>query len=269
MLCASDIFVAARRSQMIYLVFVTSVLAVQNGAVLEMTGDAAKIEFGGALTLIHNTAEDQLTCSGKTQASDVLIEGTSTTVADLIGEVAALRKNVVQFQDTVALTQLLALRGPRIDTRAVTGAIYSASGARGAGPAFDGEAVANNQLSYYHSDNQPCDDFNVSIQVKLPSPAIVGVYAITSRYEPPEAHDCCHEWDSPKDWAPQGSNDGTTWTRLHNVTGSSHWGEQETRNFGPIRNPQSFTFYRLSITATNGPTWRWFLRCRLERDHFL
>ena len=32
---------------MIYFVLVASVLAVQNGAVLEMTGDAAKIEFGG------------------------------------------------------------------------------------------------------------------------------------------------------------------------------------------------------------------------------
>ena len=86
--CASDLL--WRRSQMIYFVFVTSVLAVQNGAVLEMTGDAAKIEFGGALTLIHNTSENQLTCSGKIQASDVLIEGTSTSVADLISRMATL-----------------------------------------------------------------------------------------------------------------------------------------------------------------------------------
>ena len=69
---------------MIYFVLVASVLAVQDGAVLELTGEAPKVEFGGALTLIHNATEDQLTCSGKIQASDVLIEGTSTTVADLI-----------------------------------------------------------------------------------------------------------------------------------------------------------------------------------------
>jgi len=71
---------------------VTSVLATQNGAVLELTGDAPKVEFGGALTLIHNATEDKLTCSGKIQAADVLIEGTSTTVADLIGEMAVLRQ---------------------------------------------------------------------------------------------------------------------------------------------------------------------------------
>ena len=80
-----------------YLVFVASVLAaVQNGAVLEMTGEAAKIEFGGALTLSHNTSEDQLTCSGKIKATDVLIEGTSTTVADLIGEVATLKDQMAE-----------------------------------------------------------------------------------------------------------------------------------------------------------------------------
>ena len=88
---------------MIYLVFVTSVLAVQNGAVLEMTGDAAKIEFGGALTLIHNATEDKLTCSGKIQASDVLIEGTSTTVADVIGEVAALRQEMAAVKAFVGM----------------------------------------------------------------------------------------------------------------------------------------------------------------------
>ena len=71
-----------------------------------MTGDAAKIEFGGALTLIHNNTEDQLTCSGKIQASDVLIEGTSTTVADLIGEVAALR------QDMAAVKQFVGMMPP-------------------------------------------------------------------------------------------------------------------------------------------------------------
>ena len=87
-----------------YLVFVASVLgAVQNGAVLEMTGDAAKIEFGGGLTLSHNTSEDQLTCSGKIKATDVLIEGTSTTVADLIGEVAALRQEMAAVKAFVGM----------------------------------------------------------------------------------------------------------------------------------------------------------------------
>ena len=93
-LYAAHSFVAVCPSQMIYFVFVASVLAVQNGAVLDMTGEAAKINFDGALTLIHNATEDKLTCSGTLEASDVRIAGTSTTVADLIGEVATLRQEV-------------------------------------------------------------------------------------------------------------------------------------------------------------------------------
>jgi len=97
-----------RRSQMIYFVLAVSVLgqAVQNGALLELTGEAAKIEFGGALSLIHNSTEDKLVCSGKIQASDVVIEGTSTTVADLIGEVAMLR------QDMAAVKQFVGMMPP-------------------------------------------------------------------------------------------------------------------------------------------------------------
>ena len=79
---------------MIYFVLVASVLAVQNGAVLEMTGDAAKIEFGGALTLIHNTTENELVCSGKIKATDVLIEGTSTTVAQMMTRLATLEQEM-------------------------------------------------------------------------------------------------------------------------------------------------------------------------------
>jgi len=86
---------------MIYFVLVASVLAAQNGAVLELTGEAPKVEFGGALTLIHNATEDELVCSGKIRASDVVIEGTSTTVADLIGEVATLRQDMAHVLRSV------------------------------------------------------------------------------------------------------------------------------------------------------------------------
>ena len=97
-------FVSSRHSQMIYFLAVASVLA-QKGAVLELTGDAPTIHFGelgGAdvLTLVHNSTEDELVCSGKIRASDVVIESTSTTVADLIGEVATLR------QDMAAVKQI-------------------------------------------------------------------------------------------------------------------------------------------------------------------
>lgn len=81
-----------RRSQMIYLVLAVSLLgqAVQNGAVIELTGEAAKIEFGGALTLIHNSTEDELVCSGKIRASDIRVNEHS--LLGLTAELAALRQ---------------------------------------------------------------------------------------------------------------------------------------------------------------------------------
>ena len=94
-----------RRSQMIYLVLAVTVLgqAVQNGALLELTGEAAKVKFGGALTLIHNSTENELVCSGKIRASDVIIEGTTTTVADLIGQMATLQGEMEAVKQFVGM----------------------------------------------------------------------------------------------------------------------------------------------------------------------
>lgn len=79
---------------MIYFVLAVSVLgqADQIGGVLELTGEAAKVEFGGgALTLIHDSTEDELVCSGSIRASDVRIAGTSSSVLDLLATVSILR----------------------------------------------------------------------------------------------------------------------------------------------------------------------------------
>ena len=111
MLCALPVLDGAltcdvsRRSQMIYFVLAVSVLgqAVQNGALLELAGNAAKVEFGGALTLIHNSTGDELVCSGKIRTSNVIIEGTTTTVADLIGEVAILRQEMTTIKQFVGM----------------------------------------------------------------------------------------------------------------------------------------------------------------------
>ena len=90
---------------MIYFVLAVLVLgqAVQNGALLELTGEAAGVEFGGALTLIHNSTEDELVCSGKIRASDVVIEGTLTTVADLIGQMAILQEDMAAMKRFVGM----------------------------------------------------------------------------------------------------------------------------------------------------------------------
>jgi len=94
-----------RRSQMIYFVLAVSVLgqAVQNGALLELSGEAAKIEFGGALSLIHNSTEDELVCSGKIRASDVIIEGTTTTVAEIVADYAAMKVDIAALKHFVGM----------------------------------------------------------------------------------------------------------------------------------------------------------------------
>ena len=96
---------ALRRSQMIYFVLTVSVLgqAAQNGALLQLTGEAAKVEFGGALTLIHNSTEDELVCSGKIRASDVVIEGTSTTVAEIVADHAAMKADIAALKQFVGM----------------------------------------------------------------------------------------------------------------------------------------------------------------------
>lgn len=117
---------------MIYFVLAISVLgqALQNGAVLELTGEAAKVEFGGALTLIHNSTEDQLVCSGKIQASDVIIEGTTTSVADLIGEVATLRQEMAAVKAFVGMMprrwQSVGVGCCRIEGGGVTSVMHNA-----------------------------------------------------------------------------------------------------------------------------------------------
>jgi len=79
----------------------------EKSAVLELTGDAPTVHFGelggsNTLTLMHNSTDDELVCSGKIRASDVVIEGTSTTVANLIGEVATLKTQMAHVLQMVA-----------------------------------------------------------------------------------------------------------------------------------------------------------------------
>merc|ERR1711998_409557 len=97
--------------KMIYFVFVASVLGQQaalNGAVLELTGQTPRLIYGqldasDSLTLTRNASEDKLICSGEFEAADLRIAGTSTTVADLIGEVATLRQEMAALKAFVGM----------------------------------------------------------------------------------------------------------------------------------------------------------------------
>ena len=83
-------------------------LAYATGAVIELTGQTPRVIYGqldssDALTLTRNTSEDKLVCSGEFEAADLRIAGTSTTVADLIAEVATLRQDMAAVKAFVGM----------------------------------------------------------------------------------------------------------------------------------------------------------------------
>jgi hypothetical protein len=87
---------------------VAAVLGTQDGAVLELTGQTPRVIYGLAndpdsLTLSRDTSEDKLVCSGEFEAADLRIAGTSTTVADLIQELAALRQEMAAVKAFVGM----------------------------------------------------------------------------------------------------------------------------------------------------------------------
>lgn len=89
---------------MIYFLFAVSALGqVEPRAKLELAGEAAEIKFGGALTLVHNSPADELVCSGKIRASDVVIDGTTTTVADVIRRMTTLETEVAAVKQHLGL----------------------------------------------------------------------------------------------------------------------------------------------------------------------
>ena len=79
----------------------------EKSAVLELNGDAPTVHFGelggsDTLTLVHNPSKGQLTCSGQMEASDFLIEGTSTTVAQMMAQMVAQMSRLTTLEDEMA-----------------------------------------------------------------------------------------------------------------------------------------------------------------------
>lgn len=67
---------------------------------LTIAGARSVIQFGTVsdhVTLVRNATKDELVCSGKIKATDLLIEGTSTTVSELITRVAALETQMASL----------------------------------------------------------------------------------------------------------------------------------------------------------------------------
>ena len=111
---------------MIYFVFLASVLGQQSpwymnydGAIIELTGQNPSVVYGpldasDSLTLTRNASEDKLVCSGEFEAADLRIAGSSTTVADLIGEVAALRLEMAAVKAFVGMMPPPAMPPPNL-----------------------------------------------------------------------------------------------------------------------------------------------------------
>lgn len=243
---------------MIY--FVLAALALgfvkaEKGAVLELTGDAPTVHFGelggsNVLTLVHSPAEEKLTCSGILEASDVRINGTSTTVADLISRVATFQEQIQAMVDWDAPIDTTESSGmPDASSILVSGPHANYYDAHHPRNAFDG-AISTYWHSEHseHSETVDCQLDNEWLSFNFSSRVRVAGYSITSRGEP-----CCHEYDSPRDWVLQGYRNESSWSDLHVVRRETKWGQHETRRFGPIQHVGMFAAYRLHITATNGP----------------
>ena len=56
---------------------------------------------------------------------------------------------------------------------------------------------------------------------------------------------------TPKDWTMLGSNDGTSWTLLHTVTGETGWTTADMRTYN-INLDFGFSYYKMNITANDG-----------------
>ena len=52
--------------------------------------------------MVHNATQDKLTCSGTLEAADVRVEGTSTTVADLIRNMVAMQQEMAALRQEMA-----------------------------------------------------------------------------------------------------------------------------------------------------------------------
>ncbi|RRO07978.1 discoidin domain-containing protein [Pectobacterium aquaticum] len=81
------------------------------------------------------------------------------------------------------------------------------------------------------------------LQIELPNKTTINRYQITNRSQ--------NQLGSPNSWKLQGSDDGTTWTDLHQIVNDTNNIAGAVRNFD-IGSVANYKKYRLLITAKNG-----------------
>lgn len=86
---------------------------------------------------------------------------------------------------------------------------------------------------------------NFFVQLKFKTAQHITSYALTSANDAPDR--------DPKTWTLAGSNDGNTWKNLDTRTNEVFAGRGLTKNY-EFSNPDTYTYYRLNITANGGST---------------
>ncbi|GII31842.1 hypothetical protein Pmi06nite_52840 [Planotetraspora mira] len=81
------------------------------------------------------------------------------------------------------------------------------------------------------------------VTYRMNQPVVVKKYALTSANDAPGR--------DPRDFAVQGSNDGSEWTDLDSRTGVSFSGRFATNTYS-VSNTTAYTYYRLNVTANSG-----------------
>ena len=244
-----------------YFFIVTSMLgqAAPNGAVIELTGQSPRVIYGqldasDSLTLTRNASEDKLVCSGEFEAADLRIAGTSTTVADLIGHVADLRRDLAAVKQFVGMMPpaspppqvSVAKWSTPINTLGI-GISYSSNtqalATTGADKAFDGinNNVHDNHWHTAHPISQ--DDF---LQIAFSQGTWIAGYSFTSR----SSFECCWDTDSPHEWVVYGSHDAASWTEMQAVTAQFGWGAFETRQYEGLARTEAFRYYRWTFPTS-------------------
>jgi len=102
----------------------------------------------------------------------------------------------------------------------------------------------DNEFTKYYS-NVGTTMPTVWIQYKSPNPAQIKSYAITSANDSPNR--------DPKTWKLQGSNDGGLWTDIDIRTNVIFANRYEKQVF-PVMTSQTYTYFRLLVTARNSDT---------------
>lgn len=134
-----------------------------------------------------------------------------------------------------------------VDVTGLSAITVSDENAGGAGAGEGSPKLIDNDINTkYLFPNWPISLANNGgawFKLQFATPVAVGAYTFTS------ANDAATR--DPKDWKLQGSNDNATWTDLDTRAGEQFAARFQTKRF-EVAAPQTFTYYRIFMTANNG-----------------